>query len=71
MNGELMISPNMLTIGTTREAMVLYKALFRAILTKRLVSDLDGDGMSTTLTDRAPGGSGRGGEKKGFCLPNY
>ena len=41
MNGELMISPNMLTIGTTREAMVLYKALFRAILTKRLVSDLD------------------------------
>ena len=36
-----MISPNMLTIGTTRDAMVLYKALFRAILTKRLVRDLN------------------------------
>ena len=40
-DGELTISPNMLTLWTTREAMVLYKALFRAILTKRSVRDLD------------------------------
>ena len=41
MDGELMISPNMLTLGPTREAIALYKVLFRTILTKRSVRDLD------------------------------
>ena len=41
MDGKLTISPNMLTLGTAREVMVLYKALFGVILTKATVRDLD------------------------------
>ena len=41
MDSKLTIILNMFTLGTAREAMVPYKVLFRAILTKRLVRDLD------------------------------
>ena len=40
MNGKLTIGPNMLTLGTEREVVVLYKTLFGAILTTSLVRDL-------------------------------
>ena len=41
MDTKFTISPNMLTLGPTREAIALYKVLFRTILTKRSVRDLD------------------------------
>ena len=40
MDGKLTISPIMFTLGFAREVMVLYKALFGAILAKRSVRDL-------------------------------
>ena len=41
MDAELTISLNMLTLGTAKEAMDLYKLIFRAILTNNLVRVLD------------------------------
>ena len=41
MDGKRTISLNMLTLGTVREEMIMYKALLRAILTKGLVRVLN------------------------------
>ena len=40
MDGKLTISPDMFTIGTAREVMVMFRALFMAIIAKRSVRDL-------------------------------
>ena len=41
MDGKRTISLNMLTLGTVREEMIMYKALLRTILTKGLVRVLN------------------------------
>ena len=72
MDGKLTISPIMFTLGFAREVMVLYKALFGAIITKSPVRDLSIKmaGVLLFLVGGARGG-GRGSDRKGVRPSNY